>query len=51
MTVLRMYDIKHLSTCIEPSPMPPAIRFPSRSQAQVVTGTRPGLESLGLITC
>lgn len=37
-------------TCKEPSPIPPAMHFPSRSQAQVVTGTLPGLESFGLIT-
>lgn len=39
-----------INTCIDPSPMPPAIHFPSRSQAQIVTATLPGLASFGLIT-
>ena len=37
-------------TCIEPSPMPPAMHFPSQSQVHVVTGTLPGLASFGLMT-
>lgn len=39
-----------VSTCIEPSAMPPAMHFPSRSQVHVVTGTLPGLASFGFMT-
>ena len=38
------------STCIDPSPIPPAMDFPSRYQAHVVIGTLPGLASLGFMT-
>lgn len=46
------FKIKSLASlaCREPSPTPPAMRFPSRSQAHVVTGTLPGLASFGLMT-
>jgi hypothetical protein len=40
-----------MNTCIEPSPMPPTIRLPSKSHAQAVTGILEGRASLGLTTC
>uniref|UniRef100_A0A0A9E4K9 Uncharacterized protein n=1 Tax=Arundo donax TaxID=35708 RepID=A0A0A9E4K9_ARUDO len=51
MSGLLPHPVFTVQSCIEPSPMPPTIRFPSWSHEHDVTGIRIGLASLGLMTC